>query len=130
MSSTGDFSREQASAVIKRTAQALKGYGLSIHRAKTRVITPGARKIVLGLLVDGDRPRLLPEFRRRLEVHVRGVEKFGLPAHATHRRFDSILAMINHVDGCIAFASSVDKDYAETLDERWGLVLRARGYPR
>jgi RNA-directed DNA polymerase len=130
LSSTGDFSREQASAVIARGAQILKDHRLSIHRAKTRVITPGARKIVLGLLVDGDRPRLLPEFKRRLEVHVRGVEKFGLPEHATHRHFDSILSMVNHVDGCIAFAASVDKNYAQKVAEEWALVLRARGYPR
>ena len=93
-------------------------------------MTPGARKIILGLLIDGDRPRLLPEFKRRLEVHLRGVEKFGLPEHATHRHFDSILSMINHVDGRIAFAASVDADYAGKLADRWALVLEARGYPR
>jgi hypothetical protein len=84
---------------------------------------------VLGLLVDGDRPRLLPEFKRRLEVHVRGVERFGLPEHAEHRRFDSILSMINHVDGCIAFASSVEIEYAGKLADRWAQALRFRGYP-
>jgi len=129
-SGTGEFSREQAHAAIRRTAQTLTGHGLAIHRAKTRVVTPGARKIVLGLLIDGDRPRLLPEFKRRLEVHLRGVGKFGLPEHATHRHFDSILSMINHVDGCISFASSVDSEYAEKLADRWAHVLRASGYPR
>ena len=97
---------------------------------KTRIVTPGARKIVLGLLVDGSRPRLLPEFKRRIEVHVRGVERNGLPEHAEHRRFDSILAMINHVDGCIAFAGSVEQDYADGIARRWAEVLVARGYPR
>jgi RNA-directed DNA polymerase len=130
LSSPGDFSREQASAAIKEVTQVLWRSGLRVHRQKTRVITPGARKIVLGLLVDGDRPRLLPEFKRRIEVHVRGVERFGLPEHAEHRRFDSILSMINHVDGCIAFASSVEKDYAEKLAEQWAHALRSRGYPR
>lgn len=130
LSSTGDFSREQASAAVRRVARALEDHGFSVHRAKTRVITPGARKIVLGLLVGDDRLRLLPEFKRRLEVHLRGVEKFGLPHHAEHRHFDSILSMINHVDGCIAFAASVDKDYAERFAEDWTRVLRARGYPR
>ena len=82
------------------------------------------------LLVDGSRPRLLPEFKRRIEVHVRGVERNGLPEHAEHRRFDSILAMINHVDGCIAFAGSVEADYADRIARRWAEVLVARGNPR
>ncbi len=129
-SSTNAFSRETANAVIRRAAQTLKGQGLSIHWAKTRVVSPGGRKIVLGLLVDGDQPRLLPEFKRRLDVHLRGVEKFGLPQHATHRRFDSILSMINHIDGCIAFASSVDRGFAEDFADRWASALRASGYPR
>lgn len=130
LSSTGEFSRYHASAAIKQVTKVLARQDLRVHRKKTRVITPGARKIVLGLLVDGDRPRLLPEFKRRLEVHVRGVEKFGLPEHAAHRRFDSVLSMINHVDGCLAFASSVENDYAEKLAERWTHALRSAGYPR
>jgi RNA-directed DNA polymerase len=129
-SNTQEFSREMARAIIARVAETLRSAGLQLHRKKTRVITPGARKIVLGLLVDTDRPRLLPEFKRRVEVHVRGVDKFGLSAHAEHRRFDSILSMINHIDGCIAFASSVDADYAAMMTERWARALRASGYPR
>lgn len=129
-SSTGTFSREQARAVVYEAAQRLERHGFMVHHKKTRIVTPGARKIVLGLLVDGSRPRLLPEFKRRIEVHVRGVERNGLPEHAEHRRFDSILAMINHVDGCIAFAGSVEADYADRIARRWAEVLVARGYPR
>jgi RNA-directed DNA polymerase len=129
-SSTGAFSREQARAVVHKAAQRLEGRGFVVHHKKTRIVTPGARKIVLGLLVDGSRPRLLPEFKRRIEVHVRGVERNGVPEHAEHRRFDSILAMINHVDGCIAFAGSVEADYADRIARRWAEVLVARGYPR
>lgn len=58
-------------AAINNVTNTLAARGLRVHRTKTRIITPGARKIVLGLLVDGERPRLLPEFKRRLEVHVR-----------------------------------------------------------
>ena len=130
LSSGGDFSRARASAAIGRIGQALDAQGLSIHQKKTRVIPPGARKVVLGLLVDGDRPRLLPEFKRRIEVHVRGVQKFGLPSHAKRRRFDSILSMINHVDGCIAFAGGIEEEYAETVAGQWAEALRSSGYPR
>ena len=130
LSSTSAFSRDQAAIVISQVTNALARRGLRVHRKKTRVVTPGARKIVLGLLVDGDRPRLLPEYKRRLEVHIRGVANFGLPHHADHRGFDSILSMINHVDGCIAFAMGVERPWAEALAERWTDALRAAGYRR
>ncbi len=102
--------------------------GFALHRAKTRVVPPGARHVVLGLLVDGDRVRLLPEYKRRLEVHVRGVAKFGLAEHADHRRFVSVLSMINHVDGLIAFAASVDRAFANNSRDQWNKVLLNRGY--
>lgn len=123
------FSRPRAVSVVHRASAILRQHGFAAHRAKTRIIPPGARRVVLGLLVDDDRVRLLPEYKRRVEVHVRGVAKFGLVEHARHRRFDSVLSMINHVDGCLAFAASVDPDFARSLRKRWDETLRAHGYP-
>jgi RNA-directed DNA polymerase len=127
-STGGDFSREQGTALISRVGGILERHGFALHRAKTRILPPGARKVVLGLLVGEDRVRLLPEFKRRIEVHVRGVAKFGVVEHARHRHFDSVLSMINHVDGCIAFAESVDAAFADNARERWSAALRAGGY--
>jgi RNA-directed DNA polymerase len=127
-SAGGDFCRRQAAEVVNRASQIVKGSGFTLHRAKTRVVPPGARHIVLGLLVADDRVHLLPGFKRRLEVHVRGAAKFGISEHATHRRFDSVLSMINHVDGCIAFAESVEPDFAVTARGAWNTALRKGGY--
>lgn len=128
--SAGDgFSRQRAGALVNQVSAKLAGGGFRIHRRKTRVVPPGARQIVLGLLVDADGVRLLPEYRRRLEVHVRGVAKFGLVEHAEHRGFRSVLSMINHVDGGLAFAKSVEPGFAGQLRESWDGALRERGYP-
>jgi RNA-directed DNA polymerase len=128
-SAGANFSRHDAAKVVMHTATALRHHGFSLHQAKTRIVPPGARHIVLGLLVDDAGVRLLPEFKRRLEVHVRGVAKFGLAAHAEHRRFDSILSIVNHVDGGIAFAQSVEPVFAERLRDSWVRGLNASGYP-
>lgn len=128
--SAGDgFSRQQAGAVVNQVSAALGRGGFRLHRDKTRVVPPGARQIVLGLLVDENEVRLLPEYKRRLEVHVRGVAKFGLAEHAQHRNFNSVLSMINHVDGGLAFAASVEPDFADGLRESWDRALHERGYP-
>ena len=123
-----DFSRPRAAHVIRRASAIVERSGFSLHRGKTRVVPPGARHIVLGLLLAEGRVRLRSEFKRRLEVHIRGVAKFGLTEHAQVRHFDSVLSMINHVDGCIAFAKSVDPKFAEAAWDAWNTALEAGGY--
>lgn len=121
--------RRAATAVVSRAGEALERAGFGLHRAKTRIVPPGARHIVLGLLVDDAGVRLRPEYKRRLELHVRGVRKFGLAEHARQRSFDSILSMINHVDGGIAYAQSVEPDFAHRLRDEWNGTLMERGFP-
>lgn len=127
-SAGGDFSRRRAAELVRRAATVLKRSGFSPHRKKMRVVPPGARHIVLGLLLAEGRVHLLPEFKRRVEVHIRGVAKFGVAEHAHHRNFDSMLSMINHVDGCIAFADSIDPEFAANARGAWNAALGEAGY--
>lgn len=128
-SSAGDVSKRDARRFIHRVDAALAARKLERHKAKTRIVTAGGRKIVLGLLIDHDRLLLTSRFKRRLETHVRGVTKFGLPAHARFRNFDSILSMVNHVDGLIAYAKSVEPEFGASIRHRWDEALRLSGYP-
>ncbi len=90
-SAIGTFTRRAAAALVNDASNALRNSGLEAHRRKTRIIPPGARKIVLGLTVLDD--------------------------------------MVEHIDGCIAFASSVDKAFADLLKAEWAAVLRQNGFP-
>jgi RNA-directed DNA polymerase len=128
LSTGAEFTRQRAVELIRRVAAILERSGFSLHRTKTRVIPPGARHVVLGLLLAEGRVRLLPEFKRRVEVHIRGVAKFGVAEHARHRRFDSVFAMINHVDGYIAFAHSIDATFASKVRDEWNAALEDGGY--
>lgn len=128
-STAGDFSRQRAWRVIHGVDGALKPYGLERHRAKTRIVPPGGRKIVLGLLVDHDDVFLTARFKRRVETHIRATERFGLAEHARFRSFDSVLSMVNHIDGLIAYAKSVDSGFADRLLARWNAALEVNGYP-
>jgi RNA-directed DNA polymerase len=123
-SAIGHFARIDAATLVNDASSALRNSGLEVHRRKTTIVPPGARKIVLGLTVLDNSVALPKEFKRRVEVHVRGVGKFGLVEHARHRRFRSVLSMIEHVDGCIAFASSVDRAFADRLKADWNAALR------
>ncbi|MGW5181784.1 reverse transcriptase family protein [Streptomyces cyaneofuscatus] len=98
-----------------------------VHRKKTRIIPPGARKIVLGLLVDGDRLRMPVPARQRLEAHIRGSSAFGLTAHVEHAHYSSLGGFIRHVDGLLRYAQGVDRTWAGPLAERWEAVLQVEG---
>lgn len=129
--STGvGWNRDAAADVVNRATAVLGRGGFRVHRRKTAIVPPGARKIVLGMLVLDDRVILLSEFKRRLEVHIRGVAKFGLIDHARHRGFRSVLSMVEHIDGCIAFAHSAEPEFAAKASARWEEALQANGFPR
>jgi RNA-directed DNA polymerase len=110
------FSRKRAAAIIRAASLLIQKAGFIAHEKKTRLVPPGARRIVLGILVDGDRVRLPKDFRSRVQAHVYGAAKFGLVSHQQRRQFSSILGMILHVDGLLAFAHDIDPEWAS---EKW-----------
>lgn len=121
-----DFDRGQASDLISLVKGVAAAGGFEIHAKKTHVVPPGARHVVLGLLVTDNEVRLLPEFRRKIEVHVRGVEQFGVRAHTEHRGFDDPSSLISYVGGSISFALAVEPEWAGKMQQRW---LAAIGAP-
>jgi hypothetical protein len=123
------FSRGRAASLINHVRNIIRDEHLVLHDKKTRVVPPGARHIVLGLMLGSDSVRLLPEFKRRIDVHIRGVDRFGLAQHAAHRGFRSIFSFINHVDGCLAFAQGIEPLYARQSRERWNAALARSGFP-
>jgi len=75
---------------------------------KTRVAGPGSKKVVLGMLVDGEKPRLTKETYKRIDRHLHATLKYGLVEVATHEKFDSPIGFYNHLHGLIAFVKDVD----------------------
>lgn len=119
------FSREKASAVIGQCHTLMTARSLWPNRTKTRVIPPGVRKIVLGLLVDGERPALTREFRSRMRQHLYYLETLGPSTHAANRGFDSVIGLQNHLFGLAAYALGVDRGWGREVMSR----LRALPWP-
>ena len=113
-----EFNRGKAASLIGKVTRILVPVGLRPQERKTVVVPPGARKIVLGLLVDGDQPRLTREFRSDLRQHFYYLEKFGPVEHARARQFDTVFGMYNHIRGLVDFARMVDRAYGDALFER------------
>ncbi|WP_406731782.1 reverse transcriptase family protein [Streptomyces sp. NBC_01794] len=125
---TAPFSRSAAVALLRELSHTVQGYGFTVNARKTRIVPPGARRVVLGLLVDGDVLRLTPDFKSRVLGHLYGIEKFGLRAHQQHRDFASLAGMVNHIDGLIAYALGAEAEWARPVRERWRAALSAQGW--
>jgi RNA-directed DNA polymerase len=95
----------------------IRAFGLEPNRQKTHVVPPGARKVLLGLLVGGDRPRLTRQFRNNLETHIYALtnRQIGPLAHLKRRGFESVIGMRRHIHGLLTFAMHVDPNYARPL---------------
>jgi RNA-directed DNA polymerase len=90
--------------IIRRIRKA----GSTRTRRKTRIARPGSKKLVLGLLVDGQEPRLSKETYRRIDRHLHAAQKYGIHQTSAHEGFESAFGFMNHLSGLIAFVKDVD----------------------
>ena len=119
-----DFSRGEALLVLKQVYGLMGRSGLSPNTAKTKIIPPGARKIILGLLVDGSMPKLPREFKNNLRQHLYYLldPRIGPRGHARARGFAAVEGLKNYVGGLIAFAYDVEPEFGRRTFERFNQV--------
>lgn len=111
-------------AVIRRDIVALiRECGFLENSAKTRISGPGSRKRVLGLLVDGDVPRLSHDMYKRIDRLIYSVGKFGIQEVANHFGFESAYGLHNHLGGLISFVKSVDRVRWEEFTRRLETIM-------
>jgi len=114
-STTDTYSRSQAVDLISEVSQILKANGLFLNRGKTAIVPPGARKVVLGLLVDRSTPTLPREFKDRVRQHLHYLKKYGIQQHVIRREFDSVGGAYRYLLGLINYANMVDANWAMKL---------------
>jgi hypothetical protein len=108
-----DFCRRDAESLVSDVYESMGARGLSPHFLKTKLHPPGSRKVVLGLLVDGNSPRLTKEFKDRIRMHLYFVMKFGAIEHQRKRGFVSVRSLRNHIEGLISFAGHIEPTFAQ-----------------
>lgn len=112
-------SRSQCVQLLHNIYELLSSVGLRPNLTKTAVVPPGAKKIVLGLLVNGDEPRLSREFRMRMRQHLHYLAKPNGPVeHAKARKFASVSGLRHHLQGLAAYAKQIDGPYGEEIRRR------------
>ncbi|WP_343213385.1 reverse transcriptase family protein [Archangium violaceum] len=117
-----DFSRKIAASIIGEVYRELSRRGFDPNRNKAVVSPPGARKIVLGLVVDGDSPRLPKEFKERLRQHLYYLNKYGVANHAQKQGFKSLFSMKRHIEGLAFYALHIEKSFGEEVLNRLAAI--------
>lgn len=112
-----NFGMKNANTLISYVYRLLPNYGLKPNTQKTNILHPGARKIVLGLLVDSDKLRLTKDFRTSLECHLFFSCKDPI-GHSIQRGFNSILGLKNYINGLLSYVKYIDQDYYLKLKKR------------
>jgi RNA-directed DNA polymerase len=105
--------RQDAIQVSNAINAALRDHGLRPNATKSAIRGPGQRRLVLGLLVDGERPRLTKQFKDNLTLHIRHLQKSGASGHAQARGFHSLIGLKHHLEGLLAYARSIDSSFAD-----------------
>lgn len=118
------FDRSHAQTLISLVKSELQNHGFRSHYAKTKICPPGSRRIVLGLLVDGDEPRLSKSYRKKLDQHLHFMSpnSVGPVDHAAHKNFTTVYGLKNHVEGLIIHAAQVDRTYAQTAWDKFNRI--------
>ena len=96
--------------------------GFKENPKKFRVAGPGSKKMVLGLLVDGDYPRISKEMYKRIDRYLYASEKYGLAETAVHEEFDSGYGFYNHLSGLIAYVKDVDRKRWELFNQKFNAI--------
>lgn len=118
-----DIGFDAVNAFKREVLALLNSAGFRHNRRKTVIRGPGDRRIVLGMLVNTDRPRLAQAFKNNLRLHLYYLtsSKHGPAAHAASRR-TSISNIYHHVRGLISWARTVEPAYGDKLLKQFNLV--------
>ncbi len=104
--------------IYKEILDCIRKSGFIENKKKIRIAGPGSKKIVLGLLVDREKPKLSKETRHRIDRLVHALVKFGVKSVANNEHFDSAFGFQNHFHGLISFVKSIDSIYWEKINNR------------
>jgi len=115
------YTRKDAGVLITKIYRELRTHGFSPNTSKTTVSPPGARKLVVGLAVDGDRPRLRREFKQYLRLHLHHCKR-DVAAHAKARKFTAIAGLQNYLQGLLSYAKQIEPEYAERMQKEFDAI--------
>lgn len=108
-STSDDLPEKTSIGYIQRSViKIISQCGFWNNTGKMHVAGPGSRKIVLGLLVDGEKARISKATFKRVDRLLHSIKVYGLDAVSVHEQFKSPVGLYEHLRGLLAFIKDVD----------------------
>lgn len=107
------FNRSQAKKFIFDAYKILSKSGFKPQFRKTIIVPPSSKKIVLGLNVDSENPKLSKVTKDKIRQHLYYLEKLGPVQHAFNRKFDSVWGLKMHLRGLLDYAYMIEPEFAK-----------------
>lgn len=112
-------SRQSALNLKREVSKILWKHGFQDNSKKTRIIPPGARKVLTGLNVNDVVPSVPKEVRDLVRMHLHYAKLRGIPNHCKERGFRSVIGFKNHLLGLIGYVASVDANRGRVFLEQF-----------
>lgn len=116
------LSRKSCSGVLSDLRQVLNAFQLQLNDKKTVLIPRSNEFKMLGLCVGQKGIWLDRRYKRRIQAHLYGVEKYGLENHAISRGFNSDFAFLSFIWGHYAYCAGIEPPFAREIGARLALA--------
>lgn len=117
-----NFGRYRAKQFIFNAYKIISKAGFRPQFRKTTIVPPGSKKIVLGLNVESEAPRLMKCTRDKIRQHLFFLEKVGPVEHAFNRKFDSVWGLKMYVRGLIDYANMIEPEFSKICLEKFNAI--------
>jgi RNA-directed DNA polymerase len=101
------------SSIFREVASIVRRHGFRVNRSKSRVVGPGGRKVVTGLVVNDVKPRLPKPIKSEIELAIYHIGKHGLLSHMERHKSKRPLGYLNHLVGKILYARAIEPAFAD-----------------
>jgi RNA-directed DNA polymerase len=112
-----EASRQEVISFKKEVRSILWGYKFEVNSDKTRIIPPGCRQIITGVVIDSGSTTIPKELRNRIRMHLYYSKKIGIPKHCEEKGFRSVIGFRNHLYGLISYVCSINPSQGRKFNE-------------
>lgn len=114
-----DSSRVSIEHFKKVATGILHKYSFSENCKKTKIIPPGARKKITGVVINSGKATVPKEFRDKIRMHLYFTKKLGIPEHCRRKEFRSVLGFKNHLYGLIMYVRSINVAQGDSFRDQF-----------
>lgn len=122
-SSYENLSSKKIMEINSKVKKAIQSEYFILNKKKVSICKQGARKIVLGLLVHDEKPKLSRQKRKKIDSFLYAIEKFGWESVSNYYGFLNSLGLSHHLHGLITYAQYIDEDLGSKYRKRFNQLL-------